>query len=146
MFVPRRLEPLPAGMDADGLKLYTLSATGEPVAFADYASRLQQVKTARPALDWARLPAFAILHDGAERRYLIVAWWDNGNELFTSVSVSEQDAWLEDPSCWSYCLYDLEIFWAERNYFVQAMQGEVPDLQFYRSLQYRSPPPPAEAR
>lgn len=139
MFVPRRLDALPAGLDADGLKLYSISVRDEPAVFQDYAARLQQVKAARPQLDWASLPAFAILHEGVERRYLVLAWWDNQNEMFTSVSVSEQGHWLEDPTRWSFCLFDLEILWAERNFFVQALYGERPDLQRYRSLYHHSP-------
>lgn len=146
MFVARRLEALAPGLDADGVKLYSVSAKNVAAAFADYAARLQQVKAARPQLEWATLPAFAILHEGAERRYLVVAWWDHQNELFTSVSVSEQDGWLEDPTRWSFCLYDLEIFWAERNFFVQSLYCEAPDLQRYRSLLHGDSPRTEEGR
>lgn len=146
MFVPRHLEALPPGLDADGVKLYSISVKNEPVVFHDYAARLQQVKAARPQLDWPSLPAFAILHEGAERRYLVLVWWANDNEMFTSVSVSDQDRWLEDPARWSFCLFDLEIFWAERNFFVQTLYRDMPDLQRYRSLYYHSPQPAEEGQ
>lgn len=47
MFSERRIEALPAHVDADGVKIYTISATGEPVDPSPYLARLQSMKAAR---------------------------------------------------------------------------------------------------
>lgn len=69
--------------------------------------------------------------------YLVVAWWGNDNELFTSVSVTEEGTWIEDPSRFSFCLWDLEVIWHERNSFVRHMYSGKPSLVDYRSDTYR---------
>ncbi|MGB4344420.1 MAG: hypothetical protein WBJ03_12490 [Moraxellaceae bacterium] len=131
MFTPRTIESDPAWQDADGIKLYTISAHARAVDRHLFEDRLQQVKAARH-IDWANTPAFAILHDGAGCLYLILAWWGNDNELFTSVSVLTSDGWMEDPARYSFCLFDLEVFWAERNFFIEHLYCSTPDIDRYR--------------
>lgn len=131
MFNPRTIESHPAWQDADGIKLYTISAHARPVDRHLFEDRLQQVKAARH-IDWTITPAFAILHDGASCLYLILAWWGNDNELFTSVSVQSPDGWMEDPARYSFCLFDLEVFWAERNFFIEHLYCSTPDIDRYR--------------
>lgn len=36
--------------------------------------------------------------------YLVLAWWDNNNELFTSVFVRTPQGWVEDQARYSFCL------------------------------------------
>lgn len=131
MFTPRTIESAPAWQDADGIKLYTISAHARPVDRHLFEDRLQQVKAARH-IDWVTTPAFAILHDGTSCLYLILAWWGNDNELFTSVSVQSPDGWMEDPARYSFCLFDLEVFWAERNFFIEHLYRSTPDIDRYR--------------
>lgn len=131
MFTPRTIESTPAWRDADGIKLYTISAHARPVDRHLFEDRLLQVKTARH-IDWTNTPAFAILHDGANCLYLILAWWGNDNELFTSVSVLTPDGWMEDPARYSFCLFDLEVFWAERNFFIEHLYCSTPNIDRYR--------------
>ena len=121
MFSKRKIECINKYKDPDELKLYSISFSGEQVDAFKYIERLSAIKIAK-GLDWKSIPAYAIFHDGEEREYLIFCWWLNGNELFHSVSVKEDNGWVEDSSKYSFCVYDLEIMWAERNYYVQAIQ------------------------
>lgn len=131
MFKPRRIESLPSWLDADGTKIYTVSASGEDVQHVDFLPNLLRLKAAK-TIDWAVTPSFAIFHEGSEARYLVLAWWGNDNELFTSVSVLVDGIWVEDPNAYSFCLWDLEIFWAERNAFVTTMYSGQANIELYR--------------
>lgn len=132
MYSPRTIESSPAWQDADGIKLYTISAFHQPVDRRLFEPRLQVAKKSRP-VDWATTPAFAIFHEGAQWLYLILAWWGNDNELFTSVSVCTDGGWQEDPTRYSFCVHDLEVFWAERSYFIEHMYRLEPDIHGYRA-------------
>lgn len=131
MFRPRRIESRDTWADADGVKLYTVSASGAPVDRDVYLRQLVQLKAAR-AVDWAATPAFAIFHDGSNAQYLVLAWWGNENELFTVVTVRLDAGWTEQPERYSFCLWDLEIFWAERNFFIDHIYCDSPDIGAYR--------------
>ena len=131
MFKPRRIESDPAWLDQDDVKIYTVSASGDDVDQSSYRERLKAVKQAR-TVNWSLTPSFVIFHAGASAQYLVLAWWGNDNEMFTSVSVYVDSQWIEDPSCYSFCLWDLEIMWAERNFFVEFMYCETPSLELYR--------------
>lgn len=135
MFQPRTIESCPTWLDADGIKIYTISARNQPVDQAPYLERLAVVKNLR-TVTWASTPAFAIFHDGASLGYLVLAWWGNDNELFTSVSVQTGSGWVEDASRYSFCLYDLEVFWHERNCFIQCIDCAAPDLERYRAMRF----------
>lgn len=65
--------------------------------------------------------------------YLVVCWWGNGNELFTSVSVLTSDGWVEQSERYSFCLYDMEIMWDERNIYIETIDCERPDLLAYQT-------------
>ncbi|MEO0458820.1 MAG: hypothetical protein AAF152_19880 [Cyanobacteria bacterium P01_A01_bin.114] len=131
MFKPRRIETSPDWLDPDGVKLYTVSANGEAVLQPDYLAQLQTVKSQKQ-LDWEHIPAFAIFHEGANAQYLVLAWWRSENEMFTSVSVREQSSWVIDSDKYSFCLWDLEILWAERNIYIETMYSGKTDLAAYR--------------
>ncbi len=135
MYKPRKIESRQAWIDADGIKLYTIAAHGGVVEHADYLVQLAEVKVAR-GIDWKTTPAFAIFHDGADMDYLILAWWGNGNELFTSVSVKQQNGWVEDLARYSFCLWDMEVFWFERNAFIDCLYSGQRDLERYRAARY----------
>lgn len=127
-----RLTYTPAGWhDPHQIKLYAISADGEAVDPQPFQARLAVVKAER-GLDWAALPAFAIFHRGATQLYLVLCWWANGNELFTSVSVLTEAGWVEDPHRYSFCLYDLELIWFERQAFIEHIDCFAPDLAAYR--------------
>ncbi|MEL7086335.1 MAG: hypothetical protein AAGE92_08090 [Cyanobacteria bacterium P01_G01_bin.4] len=131
MFKPRRIETSPDWLDPDGIKLYTVSASGDDVAQSPYLSQLQYVKSQK-RIDWPQTPAFVVFHDGTNAGYLVLAWWENDNELFTSVSVRESSSWVVDSDKYSFCLWDLEILWAERNIYIETMYSGSTDLDAYR--------------
>lgn len=135
MFKSRKIESSSTWSDPDGIKIYTILAQNLPVNQAPYFERLAEVKKLK-AVDWASTPAFAVFHDGASFPYLVLAWWGSDNELFTSVSVRTGSGWIEDASLYSFCLYDLEVFWHERNYFVEFIYRSKPCLQSYRARRF----------
>ncbi|HZP66082.1 MAG TPA: hypothetical protein VFB32_07215 [Rudaea sp.] len=130
-FQPRTVRTSPHWLDADGAKLYTISADGSAVDHFAFADRLAAVKAARD-ISWRDTAHFAIFHKGASLLYLVLCWWGNDNELFTSVSVRTGEGWVEQPERYSFCLYDLEIFWDERNTYVATMYCARPDIDEYR--------------
>jgi hypothetical protein len=130
MYKPRKISSLPPSSDRDGLKLYTISASGVDVDPERYQKRLAFVKE-QNELDSSQ-PAFAIMHDGATAEYLIVGWWRNDNELFVSVSVKVLDDWVEDMAKYSFCLWDLEIILHERTSFIRYLYSGMIDLEGYR--------------
>ena len=131
MYAPRTLCTEADWLDEHGVKIYTISADGGEVPWDGFQRRLAAVKAQR-VVNWAGTPAFAIFHRGASRDYLVLAWWSNDNELFTSVSVAEDEGWVEDPSRYSFCLFDLEVFWAERNLLIRHLYSGHPNLAAYR--------------
>ena len=133
MFEPRRIDSHASWLDADGVKLYTISAHDRTVEQTGYRARLARVKTGIE-VDWPSTAAFAIFHDGATAAYLVLAWWGNDNELFTSVSARSTQGWVEDPRRYSFCLWDLEVFWFERNRYVELVYRAAPDLDAYRAV------------
>lgn len=144
MFRHRRIEHLPIESDPDGVKLYTIAASDEPVQVAVYLARLAEMKLAR-RLSWRDTPAFAICHDGAGARYLTLGWWGNDNEMFVAVAVTQPEGWVEDLSRYSFCLWDMEVMWHERNAFVKHMYGMHADLAAYRADRLVQAWPPASS-
>ena len=59
MFKPRRIETSSDWLDADGIKLYTVSASGETVVQSAYLAQLQSVKPQK-AMDWSTMFAFLL--------------------------------------------------------------------------------------
>nr|WP_199045456.1 hypothetical protein [Dyella sp. ASV24] len=132
MYRPRPILSLPPDTDADGIKVYTISADGKAVDVSRYQPRLQAMKQAR-SVAWRDTPAFAICHEGANARYLVLGWWGNDNEMFIAVAAEDATGWVEDMSRYSFCLWDMEVMWHERNAFVECMYGAVPSLDAYRA-------------
>lgn len=132
MYRPRPIVSLPADTDADGIKIYTISASDQAVSIAPYLPRLAAMKHAR-AIPWSSTPAFAICHEAAKARYLVLGWWGNDNEMFIAVAAQDASGWVEDLSRYSFCLWDMEVMWHERNAFVETLYGNAPSLEAYRA-------------
>ena len=132
LYRPRRIQPATPAWDDDGLKLYTLSASGKPVAETPYRAELAKQKAALE-LDWAHTAAFAIFHAGATQAYLVLCWRGQDNELRQRVLAREGKAWVHDPLRYSVCVWDLEILWFERNSFLDTVYTTRPDLSAYRA-------------
>lgn len=99
--------------------------SGEALAFA--ALPAPAVSANRPGV------AIKIRHAGRDVLYLVLAWWDNQNELITQtwVRLSPGDVWKPGADAHSFCVWDLEILWHERNAFVRHVLAERPDLDAY---------------
>lgn len=82
-----------------------------------------------PAVDGVRPGVgFVIQHQGETGDYLILCWWDNENELPTRVFVRKGEVWLPATERESFCVWDLEIFWFERQQYVATvLAGGSPD-------------------
>lgn len=132
MYRPRPIMSLPADTDADGIKIYTIASGDEAVDSSRYLPRMAALKSAR-AIAWSTTPAFAICHEAAKARYLVLGWWGNDNEMFIAVAAEDASGWVEDMSRYSFCLWDMEVMWHERNAFVDWMYGAVPNLDAYRA-------------
>lgn len=131
MFKPRKIVSDKNWRDKDGIKLYSISVDDAPVEPESYQERLEQVKVERNII-WRQTAAFAIFHHGESFQYLVLVWWGNDNELFTSVSVRQDDNWQEDASKFSFCLYDMEVMWRERNIYIETIDCAKPSLEAYR--------------
>ena len=127
MYSPRRISALPK--NSDGIKRYSISADGVAVEAIAFEQRLAHLKTQKPLGE----AAFALFHRGESLRYLVLCYWGNDNELFTSVSVQEATGWVEDAKRYSFCLYDMEVMWAERNFYIQTMDVQEPNLMAYQA-------------
>lgn len=65
---------------------------------------------------------FLIAHQGATGDYLVLGWWDNENELPMKVWVRHpDDGWGPAGERESFCVWDLEVMWRERERYVAAM-------------------------
>ncbi len=87
-------------------------------------------------MDWSSTPAFVLFHEGASAAYLVLAWWGNDNELFTSFSVKTATGWVEDATLFSFCVWDIEVFWHERNYFIECLYCPEPSIEKYRAMRF----------
>lgn len=126
MFHPRKIEKI--GLQG-GLKLYSINK--DPRHFDDgiFRDRLGQVlQEKRLVAD--KLAGFAIFHEGPAK-YMVLVHWQNENEMITSVSVLLGGQWVEDPDRYSFCLWDLEVFWHERNSYIRHMYSGSQDLAAY---------------
>ena len=83
---------------------------------------------------------FLIRHPGLNQHYIILAWWDNQNELITHVLVRTatlDGVWREARGEYSFCVWDLEVFARERDRYVQHVLAPLagPDAAAYLAHQ-----------
>jgi len=131
MFKTRKIQSNNSWFDESKTKIYTISIDDNAVDQSKFISRLNKVKKSRD-IDWNNIASFVIFHKGESCNYLVFVWWGNDNELFTSVSVEVDDVWVEDPSKYSFCLYDMEVMWMERNIYIETIDCDSPSLDLYR--------------
>ena len=132
MFAHRHISVLPADTDSDGVKMYAISASGDPVPIPDFLPQLHAMKR-QEATRWSSIPAFAIFHAGSSFYYLVLCQWRNENELFVRVAVKEPGGWVEQPSKYSFCLWDMDVMWHERASYIKWMYSGSPNLAAYRA-------------
>ena len=69
---------------------------------------------------------FMILHQGNTGDYVVMCWWDRENELPVSVLLRDGTKWRPARDGESFCVWDLEIIWRERNSYVATMLSGAP--------------------
>lgn len=97
-------------------------------ALAEQALPQPPVADGRPGL------GFMIAHQGQSGNYVVLCWWDRENELPTKVFVHENGAWRVAEENESFCVWDLQVIWHEREAYVATiLSGNVPNLAAYLS-------------
>lgn len=66
---------------------------------------------------------FVIMHHGRTGNYLILGWWDREKELPLRVYVNGSSGWRPAVGGESICVWDLRVFWAEREAYVATLLG-----------------------
>lgn len=121
------------------LKRYDITLDASPVSESDYSGGVALALSVlpRPAAS-ANRPGvgFLIRHSGRTVQYVVLAWWDNQNELLNRVYVRDLAAgtpWREAAGGYSFCVWDLEVLWHERCAFVRHVLSptESPNLPAY---------------
>lgn len=104
------------------LKVYDINCPNTPADPADYQGALNLLAALLPQPPVTRNRigmGFIIAHPGAKMRYLVGCWWDNQNELVTRVFVCPPGGeWQPAGDAYSFCVWDLEVMWFERNRWV----------------------------
>lgn len=91
---------------------------GYELAFASLPS--PAINKGRPGL------GFVIAHQGKTGDYVVLGWWDGENELPINVFIRDNRGWRVAQGE-SFCVWDLEIIWYEREAYVTSIlkEGEV---------------------
>ena len=109
------------------IKPYAITYGAGPLREADFAAGLRSAFATlpRPAVTDNRPGVgFIISHQGNGADYLVLAWWDNENELPLRVFVRPQmpeGQWRAARGGESVCVWDLEVIWFERQAYVQTV-------------------------
>ena len=126
------------GLDGWRLKLYSISFDRSDVDWTDFDGGLALVRSAlpEPAADAGRPGVgFVIAHHGEGIDYAVVSWWDRENELPTRVFARSDDdrkGWRPAGGGESFCVWDLEVIWAEREAYIEMyLSGDPPDAAGY---------------
>ncbi len=124
------------------LKTYTIRRKSDPFDRAPFEEGIQLALQALPEPARTNVrPAlgFIILHQGRGKNYVVVSWWDHENELPTRVFVNEGTGWKKGDNNESFCVWDLEIMWYERQAYIATMlSGVTGDEDGYLRFSYKA--------
>lgn len=112
------------------LKVYSIVSGDRPLDGPRFEEGWQLLDAVlpRPAVSGGRPGVgFVILHQGATGDYLVICWWDNENELPTRVFVHDASGWRPAGERESFCVWDLEVLWRERQLYVATVLGGLAD-------------------
>ena len=107
------------------LKRYDTTIDGGGVDEASYARGIEMAGEMLPReAVGADRPGVGVLicHTGKAVEYVVMGWWDHQNELVMRVLVRDRvagAAWRDGAGEWSFCVWDLEVMWHEREAYVQ---------------------------
>jgi hypothetical protein len=129
-YAPRRVRTLGlAKPNGFRIKQYSIVYGEGPFREADFAAGLRLAYEALPppAVTAGRPGiGFAIAHQGNGADYVVLAWWDNENELPLRVFVRPQTAgaaWRPARGGESVCVWDLAVIAFERQAYVETVLG-----------------------
>lgn len=109
------------------LKLYSIRYGSRPVRWGVFEKGLAIAFDAlpQPVVSEGRPGVgFGIAHQGRGADYVVLGWWDRENELPTKVFVREGDEWRPARESESFCVWDLQIMWHERQVYVSTVLAE----------------------
>jgi len=111
------------------LKTYTVLYGGGAFDAAGFEPAVQLALSSLPPADPdCGRPGlgFIIAHQGRTGDYTVLAWWDHENELPVRLWVrrDRDEPWREAATSESFCVWDLEILWAEREAWVRTMMSD----------------------
>ncbi|MBX3388533.1 MAG: hypothetical protein KF691_03655 [Phycisphaeraceae bacterium] len=141
-FHPRPVAALPV-VRSDGwaIKPYRIlgreSNRDEPLSAESTEAVFRTLPRAREGPE--RPPVgFVIEHLATPLDYLVICWWENKNELATRILTRSEGAdWGEPPGNESFCVWDFDIMWFERNAFIRTMLSFAPaDVQAYIAARF----------
>ena len=66
---------------------------------------------------------FLVMHQGCGADYLVLGWWDRGNELPLRIFVRDDGAWRPARGSESACVWDLQVIGYERDAYVDTVLG-----------------------
>jgi hypothetical protein len=133
------------------LKLYSIAAGGAAIDWAAYQEGLAMAYASlpSPAVTPARPGVgFVIAHRGGSAWYIVLAWWDQENELPMRVFVcalGAEGVWRMAHASESICVWDLEVIWFEREAYVATVLASEGGggVETYLSRHFERPAPGA---
>lgn len=112
------------------LKLYSIVHDGGPPDLAEFEDGigLATGELPLPAATAERPGAgFVIAHRGRSALYVVLGWWDRENELPLRVWIRPAEGgggWRPAEGGESFCVWDLEVLWFEREAYVAAVLAD----------------------
>ncbi|MBI3145938.1 MAG: isochorismatase [Pseudogulbenkiania sp.] len=126
----RGVLPAPGGWR---LKLYDIAYDSLPLDEARFAAGVEGALAGlpQPALTAQRPGVGALIrHAGRGMDYLVLVYWDNENECLVRVWVRDEGGWRA-ASAESFCVWDLQVIWHEREACVRHLLADAPDPDGY---------------
>lgn len=74
---------------------------------------------------------FLIRHQGEGANYAVLTWFDNRNEMPQRIAVDIGEGWRDRLETESFCVWDAEIIWHERNAFIRRLLSMHADRDAY---------------
>lgn len=125
-YAPRPVRVLPA-ISLEGWKLKPYRVLGREAVVDAPLDRATLEAVFAELPEAAQAPGrpgfgFIIEHLASPLDYIVLCWWQNKNEMITRILVREAGApWRLTDGSESFCVWDLDIMWFERNAFIRTM-------------------------
>lgn len=135
---PHRSRPLAARgvLEAPGgwrLKLYDIAYDALPLNEARFTVGVDGALAGLPQpASTAQRPGVGALirHAGRGMDYLVLVYWDNENECLVRIWVRDEGGWRAARGE-SFCVWDLQVIWHEREACVRHLLTDTPDVDGY---------------